>query len=364
MSLSVGLIGLPNAGKSTTFNVLAGAPLAQTAAYPFTTVEPNRTLVEVPDDRLTVLGDLTGQQERIPVRFEVLDIAGLVKGASRGEGLGNRFLAQVRECDALLHVVGCFDRGGDSMQGDPLSNLEVVHQELILSDLQILETRIGSLTREVKGDRSLAPVLDMAMQLRAWLEDGRPANRHGQWGAQDAAQLDQGLGLASGKPELVLLNHGDAEDGVSREMRPEEVATGMELQGHRTVLLDAAVESELLELPEEDRELFRQELGLVDSGLDRVVTGCFGLLGLIRFYTLGDAEVRAWELRNGSSAVEAAGRIHTDFARGFIGADVVDFPSLQQAGSERRAREKGIVHTEGRTYQVVDGDVIRFRFNV
>ena len=364
MSLSVGLIGLPNAGKSTTFNVLAGAPLAQTAAYPFTTVEPNRTLVEVPDDRLAVLGDLTGQRRRIPVRFEVLDIAGLVKGASRGEGLGNRFLAQVRECDALLQVVGCFDRSGETMKGDPLSSLEVVHQELILSDLQILETRIGSLTRESKGDRSLGPVLEMAMQLRAWLEDGRPANRHGQWESQEAAQLDQGLGLASGKPELVLLNHGDPADGVIRGMRPEDVAASMELQGHRTVLLDAAVESELLELPEEDRALFRQELGLVDSGLDRVVTGCFGLLGLIRFYTLGDAEVRAWELLSGSTAVEAAGRIHTDFARGFIGADVVDFPSLRQAGSERRAREKGIVHTEGRTYQVVDGDVIRFRFNV
>lgn len=364
MSLSVGLIGLPNAGKSTTFNVLAGAPLAQTAAYPFTTVEPNRTLVAVPDDRLADLGDLTGQEQRIPVRLEVLDIAGLVKGASRGEGLGNRFLAQVRECDALLHVVGCFDREGGSVQNDPLSTLEVVHQELILSDLQILETRIGSLTREVRGDRSLGPVLDTAMQLRTWLEDGRPAHRHDQWGAQDAARLDRGLGLASGKPELVLLNHGDTEDGVISDMRPEDVATSMELQGHRTVLLDAAVESELLELPEEDRVLFRQELGLVDSGLDRVVTGCFGLLGLIRFYTLGDSEVRAWELKEGSTAIEAAGKIHTDFARGFIGADVVDSPALRQAGSERRARELGIVHTEGRAYRVADGDVIRFHFNV
>lgn len=364
MAFSVGLIGLPNAGKSTTFNVLAGTALAQTAAYPFTTVEPNRTLVSVPDDRLEVLGELTGQQQRIPVRFEVLDIAGLVKGASRGEGLGNRFLAQIRECDALLHVVGCFGQDRDASGDDPVANLETVHQELILSDLQILETRIGSLTREAKGDHALGSVLDMAVQLSAWLEEGRPAHSHAQWGTQDATLLDQGLGLASGKPELVLLNHGDPEMGASSGLSLQEAAAKVAAIGCPTVLLDAAVEFELLELPDEDRELFRQELGLVDSGLDRVVNGCFGLLGLIRFYTLGDAEVRAWELGEGSTAVEAAGKIHTDFARGFIGADVVDFPALRQAGSERRARELGIVHTEGRTYRVADGDVIRFRFNV
>ena len=363
MAFSVGLVGLPNAGKSTTFNVLAGMALAQTAAYPFTTVEPNRTLVAVPDERLEVLGELTGQQRRVPVRFEVLDIAGLVQGASRGEGLGNRFLAQIRECDALLHVVGCFGQGRDACVDDPVANLETVHQELILSDLQILETRIGSLAREAKGDPALGSVLDTAMQLSAWLEEGRPAHSHAQWGTRDAMLLDQGLGLASGKPELVLLNHGDPEAGSG--LPPEEAAARVAAAtGRRTVLLDAAVEFELLELPDEDRELFRQELGLVDSGLDRVVTGCFGLLGLIRFYTLGDAEVRAWELGAGSTAVEAAGKIHTDFARGFIGADVMDFPALRQAGSERRARELGIVHTEGRAYRVADGDVIRFRFNV
>lgn len=365
MPLSIGLIGLPNVGKSTVFNVMARQILAETASYPFSTVHPNRALVEVPDPRLSVLGDLVGRQQQVKVRTEFIDIAGLVKGASRGEGLGNQFLHQIRECDALLHVLDCFSDPDEDMADlptDPAGRLHTIHQELMLSDAERLENKMERLQREVKGDQGLTDTLELVIQAMAELEQGimlrdSPAIRHPAFPALNAE-----MGFITAKPELVLANVD--EDLVQDNSRIQGHVTALARKGHRVVVLCAKMEEELLDLPAEDEAEFRQAYGLDVSGLENVIEGCFALLSLIRFYTLGDHEVRAWELRQGNTAVEGAAKIHTDFARGFIAADVVPFPVFAEIGSERQVRNKGLMRSEGRDYTIQDGDIIRFKFNL
>lgn len=365
MALSVGLIGLPNAGKSTTFNVLAQETLALTASYPFSTVAPNRALVAVPDPRLDVLGALVGHEQRIQVKMELIDIAGLVAGASRGEGLGNQFLDQARHCDALLHVLSLFGAREFRLPQAVArleADLNAVHQELMLSDLERVERKVERLQREVKGAPARQDMLAAAESVQADLERGIPARQSAAASIPAFPALNQELRFISYKPELVLVN---LDDSLLTEKRT--VSTCLEAlrqKDCRVLALCSRLEEEMVDLPAAEQEEYRTAFNLQRAGLDRIVEACFNLLGLIRFYSLGDYEVRAWEIAAGSRAVEGAGIIHTDFAQGFIAAEVVSYAQFVKAGSEKAARAQGCARMEGREYEIRDGDVIRFRFNV
>ncbi len=365
MPLSIGLVGMPNAGKSTVFNVLVQKNLAETASYPFSTVHPNRALIEVPDQRLTVLGELVGQDQLVRARVEFIDIAGLVEGASRGEGLGNQFLHQIRQCDALLHVVDCFTdrfRLDESFISLVDSKLNVVHQELMLSDAERLEKRIEQASREAKGDKSLIGKLHLMTQALEDLERGILLRDSTVCSHPDFSALNSDYGFITARPELVLANL--SEDCIQEFSSHEDEAPILSGNNRKSIFMCARVEEELLEMPAVEREQFRRAYGLGVSVLNSVVEGCFSLLSLIRFYTIGDHEVRAWELRCGSSALEGAAKIHTDFARGFIAADVVPFKVFAEVGSERQIRSQGLMRSEGRNYQIQDGDIVRYKFNL
>ncbi len=365
MPLSVGLIGLPNAGKSTTFNVLAQQTAALTGSYPFSTVEPNRLLIDVPDHRLESLGDLTNQPARIKVKLELVDIAGLVSGASRGEGLGNQFLDQARHCDALVHVVACF---GEGIVSDTeattgiVASFNTVYQELMLSDLALLEGKISRLEQEVKNDASLKSQLSVARILHVDLESGVSLRRSSGYQTELFKTLERELRFISSKPELILLNLDEKHLSDSASLI-ESLATSVAKEQHITAIC-ARIEEEMLELSAEEQFEYRMAYNLQGTGLQRIVARCFELIELIRFYTLGDNEVRAWAVQANCKAVEGAGRIHTDFARGFIAAEVISFDKLLKLGSEKEARASGQLRVEGRNYTIQDGDVIRFRFNV
>lgn len=365
MPLSLGLIGMPNAGKSTAFNALAQESLAVTAGYPFSTVDPNRIMIGVPDARLEVLGELTGQSKRIRVKMELVDIAGLVAGASRGEGLGNQFLDQTRHCDALVHVVGCFGNevltgaaGTDQLQ----ANFNIVNQELMLSDLALLEGKIARLQQEVKNDSTLGPQLEVGLALLSDLESGRPIRNSRVAKIGPFAVLDRELRFISFKPVLILLNLDEshlADSVLHRRIHDSFADSECKIAG-----LCALLEAEMQDLSEEERDDYRLAYNLHSSGLQQIVALCFELLGLVRFFTLGTGEVRAWAVPMNSTAVDGAGQIHTDFARGFVAAEVISFDRLVQAGSEKKARAAGQIRIEGREYLIQDGDVIRYRFNV
>ncbi len=365
MPLSLGLIGLPNAGKSTTFNVLAQQSLAATANYPFSTVEPNRLLVDVPDQRLEILGELAEQSRRVKVKLELVDIAGLVAGASRGEGLGNQFLDQTRHCDALVHVVGCF--GPHAVMAPHAiarlqANLNIVDQELMLSDLARLEGKVARLEQQVKHDSSLKPQLHVARSLKGDLESGRPVKHSAAAQGEAFRALDRELRFISFKPELVLVNLD--EDYLTAPDAQQEILETLRAARQQVVAMCALLEEEMQDLAAAEQEEYRRAYHLQGTGLQRIVAQCFALLGLVRFYTLGDTEVRAWAVPANCHAVDGAGRIHTDFARGFIAAEVISFARLVKVGSEKNARTAGQLRVEGRHYPIQDGDVIRFRFNV
>lgn len=365
MPLSIGLLGLPNAGKSTTFNVLAQESLALTAIYPFSTVDPNRILIDVPDERIEVLGNLTGQARRIKVRLELVDIAGLVSGASQGEGLGNQFLDQARHCDALVHVLGCF--GSEILPGAEgttqlLANFNTVDQELMLSDLALLEGKISRLQQEVKNDSNLRPLLEVAQALREGLESGLPIRNSGEARKGPFEILDREFRFITYKPVLILLNLD--EEHLAQPAGTESIVNSFVDNGCKIAALCARLEEEMQDLSEDEQEDYRLAYNLQGTGLQRVVAQCFALLGLVNFFTLGAEEVRAWAVPAGSKAVEGAGRIHTDFAKGFVAAEVIPFESLVKAGSEKSARTAGQIKIEGRDYLIQDGDVIRFRFNL
>jgi ribosome-binding ATPase len=362
MALSVGIVGLPNAGKSTLFNALTRAG-AQVGNYPFTTIEPNTGIVPVPDGRLERLAAIFSPPRVIPATVTFTDIAGLVRGASRGEGLGNQFLGHIRECDAIALVARAFEDADVShVEGavDPVRDLEVVDLELQLADLESVSRLLERLekTARLQKDKAIEAI-DALRRARDHLDSGEPL-RTLRLSTEERDHL-RDLSLLTLHPLIVVVNVGEAQAGQDP---PAEVAELARRHGGDALVISARIEAEIVELPPDDRREFLDSLGLSEPGLDRLAREAYALLELITFFTAGEKEVRAWTLRRGGSAVEAAGTIHTDFARGFIRAEVVDAQALIEAGSYAAVRDAGRQRVEGRDYVVRDGDVVHFRFNV
>jgi len=358
--LEIGLVGLPNAGKSTLFNALtkAGAP---TAAYAFTTIEPNIGVVAVPDARFDKIVDLIKPKKIVPAVTRFVDIAGLVKGASEGEGLGNKFLGHIREVDAVAQVVRCF--GGDvphvSNQVNPADDIEIINTELALADLATCEKRANSLRKLVKsGDKDAVRLASEVEELNSALARGELAANYKNIG--DFKDLN----LLTAKPAILIANISEDNLRLGNLAEADPVKAYAAEHGLETVVVSAKIEAELAEFEGEDAKLFRQELGMSQSGLDQLIRTSYKTLGLMSFFTAGPSECRAWTVKQGANAVEAAGTIHSDFARGFIKAEVINYAQLLEDGSYAAAREKGHLRMEGKIYQVQDGDVMNFKFNV
>ncbi len=363
--MKLGIVGLPNVGKSTLFNALTEAG-AEVANYPYCTIEPNIGVVAVPDRRLDWLCAYHHPVKCTPATIEFVDIAGLIAGASHGEGLGNQFLANIREVDAVVHVVRCFEDENVihvSATTDAERDIDVIDIELMLADLEHLERRRERLTRQLKGDRSFAPELELACRIAAGLEAGQPARSLDY--EEDELPLLRHFSLLTLKPILYVANI--SEDMLADPLaNPHVQAVAAAAARDRAAMLaiSAAIEMEIASLPPEDRAAFLADLGLEESGLVRMIQAGYSLLELISFLTTGEDEVRAWTVRRGTKAPQAAGKIHSDFERGFIRAEVVSFAELERLGSVAAAREHGVYRSEGRDYVVQDGDVIHFRFNV
>jgi GTP-binding protein YchF len=364
MGFNCGIVGLPNVGKSTLFNALTATVAAQAANYPFCTIEPNIGRVAVPDPRLAALAAIAKSAKIVPTSLEFVDIAGLVRGASKGEGLGNQFLANIREVDAIIHVLRCFeDSDVTHVEGriDPISDAETVETELMLADLDSLERRLVPLQKKARGgDRDSATQLALVEPIITALQAGRPARTAIPPDQVDAARK---LQLMTSKPVLYVCNVEEdaAATGNAHSARVVERAKA---EGARHVIVSAAIEAEVSQLPEADRGAFLEGLGLADSGLDRVIRAGYSLLGLITYFTCGPKETRAWTIVQGTKAPQAAAVIHNDFERGFIAAETIAFDDYIAGRGEAGAREAGKLHIEGRDYIVRDGDVLLFRFNV
>ena len=365
--MQLGIVGLPNVGKSTLFNSLTKAG-AESANYPFCTIDPNVGVVAVPDERLKLLGDLYHSKKVTPAVIEFVDIAGLVKGASKGEGLGNQFLSNIREVDAIVHVVRCFeDSNVVHVDGsvNPLRDIETINLELIFSDLEILERRIAKVAKGARMDKEQAKELAMLERVKERLEDGKLAIGF-ETEDEDEEEYFKNLNLLTAKPVIYAANVGEedlANDGADnagvQAVREYAKETGSEV-----FAICAQIEEEISELDDEERQMFLDDLGLKESGLEKLIRASYHLLGLMSFLTSGEDETRAWTIKQGTKAPQAAGKIHTDFERGFIKAEVVNYKDLLENGSLAAAREKGLVRMEGKEYVVQDGDVILFRFNV
>ena len=365
--MKLGIVGLPNVGKSTLFNSLTKAG-AESANYPFCTIDPNVGVVAVPDERLKLLGDLYHSKKVTPAVIEFVDIAGLVKGASKGEGLGNQFLSNIREVDAIVHVVRCFeDSNVVHVDGsvNPLRDIETINLELIFSDLEILERRIAKVAKGARMDKEQAKELAMLERVKERLEDGKLAIGF-ETEDEDEEEYFKNLNLLTAKPVISAANVGEedlANDGADnagvQAVREYAKETGSEV-----FAICAQIEEEISELDDEERQMFLDDLGLKESGLEKLIRASYHLLGLMSFLTSGEDETRAWTIKQGTKAPQAAGKIHTDFERGFIKAEVVNYKDLLENGSLAAAREKGLVRMEGKEYVVQDGDVILFRFNV
>jgi GTP-binding protein YchF len=365
MGFNCGIVGLPNVGKSTLFNALTSTQAAEAANYPFCTIEPNTGRVGVPDDRLEVLARIAKSAKIIPTQLEFVDIAGLVRGASKGEGLGNQFLANIRETDAILHVLRCFDGEVTHVEGsiDPVRDAETVETELMLADMEGLERRIPAAQKKARGgDKDIKTEIDLMERALAALQAGKPARTVTV--SRDEKPLFDRLQLLTAKPVLFVCNvaEEDAATGNAYSARVEAMAKA---QGAESVVISAAIESELAQLadPEEKRE-FLATIGLEEPGLNKVIRAGYRLLGLITFFTIGPKEARAWTLHAGASAPEAAGAIHTDFQRGFIRAETIDYDSYVALNGEQGAKDAGKMRAEGKEYVVKDGDIFHFRFNV
>ena len=363
--MKLGIVGLPNVGKSTLFNAITKAG-AESANYPFCTIEPNVGIVAVPDSRLDRLSDMYSPEKYTPAVIEFVDIAGLVRGASKGEGLGNKFLANIREVDAIVHVVRAFDDSNViHVEGstDPARDIETIDLELILSDMEYMERRIDKCRKMMKGgDKKYEPELRFAERIYSVLESGKSARTL--TFDEEEQLLLRDLPLLSLKPILYAANIsedaiGGAENDYVRTIRQYAAEEGAEV-----VVISAKIEEEIAVLDDEEKKAFLSDLGLDQSGLDKMVQACYKLLGLISFLTAGPQEVRAWTIRKGTKAPQAAGKIHSDFERGFIRAEIVAFDDLMSCGTYAAAREKGLVRSEGKEYVMKDGDVVLFRFNV
>lgn len=365
--MKLGIVGLPNVGKSTLFNSLTKAG-AESANYPFCTIDPNVGVVAVPDERLKKLGDLYHSKKVTPAVIEFVDIAGLVKGASKGEGLGNQFLANIRECDAIVHVVRCFeDTNIVHVDGsiDPLRDIETINLELLFSDLEILERRYSKISKAARMDKSLQKEAQMQERLKEHMEAGNMAKTFELEDEDEEAWFKE-YGLLTAKPVIYAANVAENEvaDDVAGNAGVQAVKEYAAKEGSEVFVICAEIEQEIAELDDDEKALFLEELGMKESGLDKLIKASYSLLGLISYLTSGEDETRAWTIKKGTKAPQAAGKIHSDFERGFIKAEVVNYQDLMDCGSTAAAKEKGLVRMEGKDYVVQDGDVILFRFNV
>lgn len=366
--MKLGVVGLPNVGKSTLFNAVTNAG-AMAANYPFCTIEPNTGMVPVPDERLERLGVMYHPRKVVPATIEFLDIAGLVRGASRGEGLGNKFLSHIREVDAVVHVVRCFaDDNIVHVEGsvDPLRDMETVNLELIFADMDAVQRRMDRAQKLIKtGEKKYQVETELAARVLQHLEKGLPARAFSTNGEEEAGLL-RGWFLLTTKPVIYALNISENDIGKPEEQLQHvpAIKEAAAREGAETLTISAAIEQEVAAMEPSEREVFLRELGIGKSGLDRLVQRCYSLLGLISFFTVGDDECRAWTVTQGTKAPQAAGKIHTDFERGFIRAEVVPFPTLEKLGSRAACRDKGLMRSEGKDYVIQDGDVVLFRFNV
>ncbi len=365
--MKLGIVGLPNVGKSTLFNSLTKAG-AESANYPFCTIDPNVGIVAVPDERIKLLGDMYQSKKVTPAVIEFVDIAGLVKGASKGEGLGNQFLSNIREVDAIVHVVRCFeDANVVHVDGcvDPLRDIETINLELIFSDIEILERRIAKTAKGARMDKTLAKELELLQRVKAHLEDGQLAITMEIEDEDEQAWFKE-YNLLTAKPVIFAANVAEdklADDGASNA-QVAKVREYAAAQGSEVFVICAQIEQEIAELDDDEKAMFLEDLGLEESGLEKLIKASYKLLGLISYLTAGEDETRAWTIKVGTKAPQAAGKIHSDFERGFIKAEVVNYKDLLELGSLSAAKEKGLVGMEGKEYVVKDGDVILFRFNV
>ena len=365
--MKLGIVGLPNVGKSTLFNSLTKAG-AESANYPFCTIDPNVGIVTVPDHRLKLLGDMYQSKKVTPAVIEFVDIAGLVKGASKGEGLGNQFLSNIREVDAIVHVVRCFeDSNIVHVDGsiNPLRDIETINLELIFSDLEILERRISKVEKAARMDKTLGKELELLKRIKALLEDGKLA-KNIELEDEDEEALFASYNLLTSKPVIFAANVAEdelADDAASNE-GVQAVRAFAEKENCEVFVVCAQIEQEIAELEEDEKKMFLEDLGLSESGLEKLIKASYSLLGLISYLTAGEPEVRAWTIKKGTKAPQAAGKIHSDFERGFIRAEIVSYDDLMECGTYAAAKEKGLVRLEGKEYIVQDGDIILFRFNV
>ena len=360
--MKLGVVGLPNVGKSTLFNAITKAG-AQAANYPFCTIEPNVGIVAVPDERLTKLAALYDSKKITPTTLEFVDIAGLVKGASRGEGLGNKFLSHIREVDAIVHVVRCFDDENIThVDGsvNPLRDMETINLELIFADMEAIDRRLPKAISMQKADKKYAVDVERLEKMKAWLEDGKPLRT---MAVDDdfKAFIDEQFLLTS-KPVIYVANVD--ENSIGGNDYTEAVTKGAAEEGAGCIVLCAKLEEDLVALDDDDRAIFMEEYGLTESGLDKLVSASYDLLGLISYLTAGEKETRAWTIEKGTKAPQAAGKIHSDFEKGFIRAEIVDYQTLLECGSFNVAKERGKVRSEGKEYVMQDNDVVLFRFNV
>lgn len=363
--MKLGIVGLPNVGKSTLFNAITKAG-AEAANYPFCTIEPNVGVVAVPDERLKVLTDMYNAKKTIHTTIEFYDIAGLVKGASRGEGLGNKFLGHIREVAAIVHVVRCFDDPNVvHVDGkiNPASDIDTINMELILSDMELLERRITKTTKNLKGDKSLQKELDILNKVNDFLGEGKSARAMEL--TDEEAEFVKSIDLLSYKPVIYVANVSEEDAAAEDNEYIAQVRKIADEEGSDVVVVCAGIEAEISELDDEEKAMFLEELGIAESGLDKLVKASYHLLNLISFLTAGEPEVRAWTVTRGTKAPQAAGKIHTDFEKGFIRAETIAYDKLIECGGNlATAKEKGLIRSEGKDYVVKDGDVMHFLFNV